>query len=83
MINFGIFRRLEDQHGELLAEIDTDEVFGQLIERLLHHLPELEKEGKIVKKLPRGWTRAEISNAFRAAWADVDKFLKSQTIRIS
>jgi len=83
MINFGIFRKLEDQYGELLAEVDVDQVYGMLLERLHHHLPKLEKEGKIFKKVPRGWTQAEISNAFRMAWGDMDRFLKSQTLRIS
>lgn len=83
MINFGIFRRLEDQHGELLAEIDVDQVYGMLLERLHHHLPELKKEGRLIKTSPRGWTKAEISKAFSTAWTDVDRFLKSQTIRVS
>lgn len=82
MINFGIFRRLADKHGELLLEFDHDEVFVDLLEHLHKNLPELPKKEKFYHADPRGWTTAEISTAFTAAWRQVCAKLKRETIRI-
>lgn len=82
MLNFGIFRRMKDKHGELLLEFDDDEVSGRLMERMQHHLPKLPEKARFYHEKPRGWTRAEISKAFLSAWNDVVNMLKSETIRI-
>jgi len=82
MLNFGIFRRLADKHGELLLEFEEDEVMVRLMERIQCNLPELPAKRRFYHAKPRGWTGAEISLAFQKAWIDVVKLLKDETVRI-
>lgn len=83
MMEFGIFRRMEDKLGELLLHFDEDEVKLRILERIDHRLPLKAKKGLLKRERERKtWSREEIGNAFQKAWNDVAMMLKKETIRI-
>lgn len=83
MMGFGIFRKLKDKFGDLLLHYDDHWFLRRLLERVDYHLtPKVEKKFLRKEKKVEEWTRIEVRNSIQAAWNDVVRTIKEETIRI-